>query len=75
MKYSALRLNKTQANEKLSTHATVKNADEMPDDDGPLTTRCILQILIKATYLEKVTHTMKEMFKSSPLYMMNMHHL
>ena len=40
----------------------------MPDDDGPLTTHCILQILIKATYLEKVTHTMKEMFKSSPLY-------
>ena len=49
------------------------NADEMPDDDGPLTTHCILQILIKATYFEKVTHTMKEMFKSSLI--MNMHHL
>ena len=44
------------------------NADEMPDDDGPLTTHCILQILIKATYLEKVTHKIKEMFKSSPLF-------
>ena len=64
---------KTWANEKLSTHAEVvqqlsATADEMADVDGPLTTHCILQILTKATYLEKVTHTMKEMFKSSPLF-------
>ena len=50
------------ANETLSMDEEVvqhlsANADAMADVKGPLTARCILT----ATYLEKVTRTMKEM--------------
>ena len=64
---------KTWANEKLSTHSEVLqqlqvNGDEVPFVDGPLTVHCILQILMKATYLDRLTQSMKQLFKNSPLF-------